>query len=406
MPRQIITEKIPRLRQRQRADGTWRLWWEPSLAERAAGFENVTLDADRPTWSIRAARRLNSDVAKAMAGTVTGKGTGTGRPTTGGRSIEALIHDYRASRLYADLRPGTRRSYHTNLNAISRKWGAHMVADFSKPVMSKWYQSLRMSSGDDHARALIRMMSILFSHAELALGWRPENSNPCFRLKLKSPTMRNRVATWAEYDALIAAALELGMPAMACAIALATLTAQRQKDIIEAQLTAFRDLPAKGTQAAGSNQSTLVWELIRSKKENYGILPVHPEAAPLVRHAIALAQPGQITLITDHATGRAYQGDLFRKRWSSIRARAARTLPTLMNLQFRDLRRTFSVWARAGGVSKSDAADVLGNSAATNPTLGEVYMPPSYHTAARAVAAVQRPPEAATSTKPEKRKKA
>ena len=314
MSRKLITDKVKGLRQRQRKDGTWRLWWEPNPAEQQRGFASVTLDAARPTWSIREAKRLNQDAARKLAG------QSIGNRTSWGRCIDALIQDYRASRFYADLKPGTRRSYHTNLNAIARKWGPAMVAEFSKPVMSRWYQSLRASSGDDHARALVRMMSILFSHAELALGWRPENSNPCFRLKLKSPTTRNRVATWAEYDALIIAAHEMSLPGMACAIALATLTAQRQKDIIEARVNAFRDIAQPGE---GSNQSTLVWELIRSKKDNYGILPVHPEAAPLVRLALAGARDGQITLITDPATGRAYDGDLFRKRWTTIRATQA-----------------------------------------------------------------------------------
>ena len=56
-------------------------------------------------------------------------------------------------------------------------------------------------------------------------------------------------------------------------------------------------------------------------------------------------------------------------------------------------RRTFGVWARAGGGSREDVGDVLGNSAAMDPQLGETYMPPSFHTAARAVASIQRPSE-------------
>ena len=52
---------------------------------------------------------------------------------------------------------------------------------------------------------------------------------------------------------------------------------------------------------------------------------------------------------------------------------------------------------RAGGASRDDVGDVLGNSAAVNPLLGETYMPASFETASRAIAAVKVP-------KPGKRK--
>jgi len=83
-----------------------------------------------------------------------------------------------------------------------------------------------------------------------------------------------------------------------------------------------------------------------------------------------------------------------------IRTHAAKAVPSLTAtgnvLQFRNLRRTFGTWARAGGASKGDVGDVLGNSAVTDPQLGEIYMPPSFHTAARAVFSFQRPEKEAT----------
>ena len=110
---------------------------------------------------------------------------------------------------------------------------------------------------------------------------------------------------------------------------------------------------------------------------------------------IDAARDGQVYLLIDPATGNPYSGDLFRKRWSKVRKAAAETCPTLTArgnaLQFRDLRRTFGVWARMAGASKDDIADVLGNSAGQDPTLAGVYMPPSFYTALRAVDAVQRP---------------
>ena len=67
-PRRPIAAPPPRVRQRQRADGTWRLWWEPEQAIRSQGFATVELDADRLTWSQREAQRLNRLVEDARAG--------------------------------------------------------------------------------------------------------------------------------------------------------------------------------------------------------------------------------------------------------------------------------------------------------------------------------------------------
>ena len=384
-----LIEKPPRgLRQRQRADGSWRLWWEPTATARNAGLENVELDADRPTWSIRQCRDLN---AAADGKPVTQKPRGS----TGGHTISALIHEYLHSHLFIDnLKIDTQKGYRVTMALIDRKWGKQMTNTFTKPVIYQWYETLKNTSGNSYAAMVIRSFSILFSYAEL-LGWRPAGSNPAFNLRLVAPPKRRRTATWDEFDALMIAAGEMGMPQMQTAIALATLQGQRQKDVIEAQIDHFfRAVPP------GATDECLIWQFIRSKRrvtedldetDRIATLPVHPEAVPLVMAALRTAVVGQKCLLIDHATAAPMTGDLFRKRWAKIRARVALTMPDILSLQFRDLRRTFGVWARQGGVSKSDSADVLGNSAGTNPTLGERYMPPTYATTARAIGAVQRP---------------
>lgn len=50
------------LRQRRRSNG-WRIWWEPSAAARAKGFETVELDANQLTASVRRAKQINNAVA-------------------------------------------------------------------------------------------------------------------------------------------------------------------------------------------------------------------------------------------------------------------------------------------------------------------------------------------------------
>lgn len=380
------TDEPKGLRQRPRADGSWRIWWEPTPAEKALGFSAVELDPTRPTWSINQAKTLNKEVEQARAGKT------PVRTGPGGHTIDALIADYKRSRHYTGKKPGTLRSYNTNLNAIGRKWGSEPVASFTKPVMDMWYETLLNNSGADYARQLVGMMSILFTHAERR-GWRPERSNPCFNLGIKTATRRDRVATWEEFDALLTAADKLGWPAMAAAIGIATLNPPRQGDVISAKLDDFNEHQFKA--ADGCNCTRLVWGKNLQKRGNQNVVPIHQLIEQRIRNLKATASEGQEYLLLDPATGRPYTGDLFRKRWASIRAAAAKACPSLTEegntLQFRDLRRTFGAWARAAGASKGDVGDVLGNSAGQNPTLAGIYMPPTFYTALRAIDAVQRP---------------
>ncbi|MBW4710702.1 hypothetical protein KX928_23175 [Roseobacter sp. YSTF-M11] len=372
-----ITEKVTNLRQRRRADGSVRVWWEATADAQRLGFETVDLDANRPTWSKREAERLNLQLQRALNGTGAARGAGQ-------RTISALIHIYRGSRHFKDRKPATRKSYNTNLNVIEAKWADALVIEFTKPVMDAWYDTLRGKHGDSYSKSIMLMMSRLMSFAETK-GWRPEQSNPCARLGLKSAAPGTRFATWPEYDQLLKSADKLGMPAMACAIALSALNGARQTDIREARLDAF-----KWVQVPGTN-GRLIWEFVRSKRGNHGIAAVHQLAAGRVQQLLDAATSGQVTLLVDHISKRPYNVRLFNARWREIRAHAAKAVPTVATLQFRDLRRTFGVWARAGGAMREDIGDVLGNSAAVDPILGETYMPPQFDSALRAIDAIKRP---------------
>lgn len=383
--RKPIADKVPRLRQRQRRDGSWRIWWEAEAAVQAMGFANVDLDPDRPTWSLREAARLNEAVARARRGE-------PARPrSAGSRTMAALIHEYRRNVL-PEKAAKTRSSYEGNLRLIDRKWGSSPVTDFTKPVMFTWYEALRRDAGPTQAVRLIRMASILFSYAEL-IGWRGENSNPCFRLGLKVPKGRSRTASWAEIDALLAAADAAGLPSIGGAIRLSAFQGQRQTDVLAATLGAFRRAPILAPDARGRlvQITVWVWQLARQKRGTRGVMRLHPEVAPVIEARLRATDDPSAPLLVEERVGRAYDEHLFEDRWAEVRDLAARTVPEVASLQFRDLRRTFGVLARSGGASRDDVGDVLGNSAGSDPQLGEIYMPPSFDTASRAVMSIRRP---------------
>lgn len=390
-PRPPIGDAPPRLRQRRRAGGDWRIWWEPRPSDRALGFDVVELDAARINWSVTEAKRLNKQLDTAHE---TGTRDAGLRKT--GRLISDLIADYsRSVHFTENTAPATQTSYRKLMLQIDDKWGPQRVAAFDKATMAAWYQSLYREKSPRMAQALIRQVSILFEHAE-TLGWRPENSNPCLRLKIKTPAPRDRLATWPEIEAVIEAANTLGFAGLVLAIHLSLFQGQRQTDVIEATRGAFRLLD-RNDPTTGQDRPEWTWTLLRSKNKRFAILPIHPDVLPLLR--MALAQTGtanaprtdDTALILDEATGKPYSVDLFAKRWAKARMLAARRVPSITTLKFRDLRSSFSRLARAAGASDDDTGDALGNSAATNPSLRQTYMPASFETSRRAILAVQRP---------------
>lgn len=388
-PAPPIKDAPDRLRQRLRASGTWRIWWEPEAAIRKLGFELVEFDAGAPMKACRAARDLNDQVAAARA-------TGAApQPKRGLICIEDVAEDYLRSMQFAGLRPKSQASYRGAIRLIIRKWGDAAVADINKPMMRTWYEALHRDAGKYQALQLIRLMSILMAHAELR-GHRPEQSNPCYRLGVSVPKPRRRSASWDEYDALIAAADRVGLPSIGLAVSLSMLAGQRETDVIEA---CRGDFAQQMVTWPGESMAVPVWVwfLGRSKNGVDGTVMLHPELAPKVAAVLARVAPEDARLIIEERVGRAYDMDLFQKRMREVRAAAvaggAGALPceSLADIQFRDLRRSFSVHARRGGASREDAGDALGNSAGTNDRLKDTYMPPDFFTAARAVAAVNRP---------------
>ncbi len=374
------------LRERRRSDGSTRIWWEPSASARELGFAVVELDEKRLTWSRRQAEKLNSELERAQR---------TGRretPRGSSRTIEALIEDFRRSVAWTDdITEKTRKSYGALFRQIIEKWGDQQVREFTKPVMHAWYQTLYRAKGEHMSVALLRAMSRIMSHAEL-IGWRPEGSNPCFKLKMKTPRGRSRAASWPEVDALIAAADRIGQPSIGTAIMLSLFQGQRETDIFLATCGAFQE---RITRTDGQRRARVQWTFTRSKRRNAGAMWLHDEVAPRVRALIADA-PGTRRLLQDEKTGADYDEDLFIRRWVAVRDAAVQAdragrLGAMAGLQFRDLRRTFAILSRSGGSTKDDTGDVLGNSSAVNPQLAEVYMPSQLDTASRAVDAIKRP---------------
>ena len=89
--------------------------------------------------------------------------------------------------------------------------------------------------------------------------------------------------------------------------------------------------------------------------------------------------------------GQSFLADHFRHRFGDVRKAAAKRQPSLRDVQFRDLRRSWAWWSREGGSTERDRADGLGNQSDKNARLGQTYNPASFAGAQRAVEAMRRP---------------
>lgn len=363
------------LRQRQRADGTWRVWWEPTGGEAAAGAVAVDLSDLAPGDAQRKADQLK---ARAQ-----GKAGSTPAPRQG--TVDSVIADYRASRFWAGLQASTQRSYAADLRAVSAKWGPVVARAITTPEVDRWYDALLAEKGRFRARALHRMLSIVMAHAKrrgLA------DANPCADIKTLMPPKRQRRGTMAELAALLTAARSLRLRSVRAALMLVIYGGgQRQADLLKARPADFTRMPLQ-LVGMSAPRPFLVWQVTRQKRGNEGALVINPAAAPVLRLQLRLAAARGLPLIFDEGTGAAYSPRLFWKRWEAVRALAAVAQPSVATLQWRDLRRTFANLARAGGASIDDVGDAIGNTAAKDEGLRQVYMAAQLETSARATLAV------------------
>lgn len=367
-------DRPPRVRQRfGKREQRWVVWWEPETAIRGLGFERVDLDADRPTWSIREGKKLNEKVRRARMG----DGLSAAAQSSS-KTVSALIERYQASPRFKSRKAATQRGYRASLRRFEKRWGASPVRLINKAIAAEWYDGLFDQKSAHMAAHEARVASVLFSYGE-RIGW--VEVNPFLRLDKVMGEPRDRVADWREFDALRDAAAELGRPGMRFAIGLATLNGQRQTDMLAAYI--------------GDVDEEFVWRFERSKArrgsaQKLAAVPIHSELHGEVEARRAEADQ-DAPLIVDDVTGRRFKEHWFRHVFRQIVERAAKREPSVRDLQFRDLRRTFSTLSREGGASDRDRGDAMGNTIDRNPRLNRTYTPPSFEGASRAVNAIKRP---------------
>lgn len=363
-----LLTSTPGLRHRERADGSLRVWWEPSAIQRKAGAKPEDLSHLRPGEALHRARKLAATQAPAKQSRA--------------YSMDALIYDYRQSRYFTGLRANSRASYGVDMRGISEKWGPEPVAEITAPMMDIWYEALLKAKGEYRALSLLTMMRILMRFAETR-GKIPKGSNPARGLQMSKPAGRDRVATAAELAAIWDAATS--QPDVLLPLAIALLTGQRQTDILAAQAADF--LPQRLLVPGHADpQPGYVWQLVQSKRGRAVPVPIVDPVAVAMLDAALKDRDGPLMLASDD--GKPMHIHKFSRKWQAVRARAAQTAATVADLQWRDLRRTVAVGLRTAGMGRDDTGDLLGNTLATNSSLAQIYTPAMLATTLRAVGAI------------------
>lgn len=364
------------LRQRQRANGTWRIWWEPNATQRALGFKPADLDPDRLTWSVKQAEHFHRLADAARAGDDAAATRLIGRSA---RDFSTLIGLYVRSPEFDQLAAATKTGYRGQINAIREKWGATRVTLFTRPMAKTWYEALYWTGNIRQAQFRMAVLSILMKYA-MGIGW--IDANPCTGLRIATPKARQRIATWPEIDALFDAAAQLDIPAMGLAMALSVFNGQRATDCITARIDDF---------------TVTSWNLTRSKNGTVSTLPLHDEVLKWMPAARAVEPQTRALLLVTPGQGVPFTLSTLDHYFARLRDHAARTCPSLIGadardtLQFRDLRRTFAHLMRRAGIDGRDRADALGNTSDTDPRLSQTYNPHDDEGAARAIRAIIRP---------------
>lgn len=391
-----ISKPAPGLRQRWRARSRdWRIWWEPSASQRAAGLKVVELDANRLTWSNKKAAALTRQAEGALQrrNPVSRRNTNPGK-----NSIDALVTAYLdpKNRRFHKNSTSHKKNVRYDIGRILDRWGGTAARNLTKPVVYTWYETLCADHGLRLAQRLVGTLSTLLSYGALK-GVVPYN--PLIRMGMETPEPRARLISWPEYDALDAASDRLSLPSMRLTLALSMFMGQRGTDCWNVTAGDFVQHVIDKDQGP-----VLCWRLVRSKdrKQKLNYLQVHPEVRPHIDAALArLAAadwPGApiddtARLVIQDNSGNPMNENYFQQSFAKIRAEAADRLPSVKTAQFRDLRRTFSNNARHAGMVSDDVDDALGNTAGSDPNLRQVYMPASDERAASAILAVQRPKE-------------
>lgn len=385
-PAALLALSGVKARQRKR-DGSWRVWWEPSAAQRRAGMVSTPLDEwhDRPTATTRQATNLAKQAAAKVSGPARQK------QAVRHQSVQAATQLLLTSQRFRDASAAHQRNLRYDCRCIDDAFPGRNITTLDAPALYAWYDIELEARSPRMARKLMGTMSLVMAQA-IRKGWRKDN--PCIGLQKEGAQPKRgmkRIATWAEVDALRDAAARLDMPNMRLAIGLGFYAGQRPTDYRTAVAADFRMHRLTGHDGTRL-PPRLCWGIMRSKRQTASWLAIHYDLVDELRTMLARRAPDQRVILRDGDGAEMTEFQMIGE-FDKVRTAAAASMPSVADITMRVLRRSFSALVREAGIHSDDTDDALGNTAGTDAAMRQAYNPASDRSAAKAVDALRRPGE-------------
>lgn len=395
--------KIPGYRARARASGTY-YFWEPSPAQRAAGWQTIPFGRDQDA-AIAGSRARNVEVAEWKTGRAMPDAI---RAAVRRATISHAIARYRAEHLPHLRTDRARLTANSHLRAIEDLFGELLVDELKPHHVHDWRdrmlgrgkytgQTALYAPHTTHNRLrALRGLYNWMKKASIGLA----TSNPADDFDMPQPKGRKQVWERDDEGVFIAAALDLGLPSMALAMRFALYTAQRQQDVIgftEHSLTEIDMLasPQLDAQFRGKDGRIFGWDLTQRKTETTGLLPFDPHMRTTIETTLRTNRArdranGRLLthLIVDDRTGLPFTEHGFIRTWQAVldHAIAATGRKAMATLQWRDLRRTRVVRLKRMGLEREAIGSLTLHAAKSIDKMLEVYGPTDATTTANTIA--------------------
>ncbi|PZQ48864.1 MAG: hypothetical protein DI551_00605 [Micavibrio aeruginosavorus] len=349
----MATVKIRYLTTRKLKCGRPRYYWQPDDALRQAGWKLRRLSDVLPE-AMAEAQAVNEAVDQWRADLIDG-------PVNEKQgSVDALIAAYKKSRDFTKLADRTRKDYEHYLRAVSEWAGDEPAMSITAKSVSNLYETQR---GKSHRKAdyLIQVLRLLFSYAERQ-SIIPKGSNPATRMRLDYKAEKGNIWSPEEIKHFVDVADRNGDFAIGTAVMLNEWLGQRPGDMLTLSMNVYRNGALHVRQHKTGAEVALPVDMV-------------PELKARLDLQISLnkkrATPGLVMI--QKRNGKPYSADGFGTIFERVRDEAAKDMPSIKKLVFKNLRHTAVTRLAEAGAEIPMIAAVTGHSLKTCTDIVDRY---------------------------------
>jgi hypothetical protein len=395
---------MPRKRQipyldgsRRTKDGRTIYDWNPSPRLRRLGHKRVIIGPVDLATACKQAIALNEALEKG-AGGIAAAPARRDLPLT----VAELVRDFKASQDWQELAPGTQGEYASKLRFIL-SWtneGAVAVRAISADMVQDLRDALVKDGRKPRTAAILRVLRILLNYARRR---RVIAENPAAHdLRIPEPPTRTRILSHEIMLDIVGTAERAGLHDLALAIELGFWSLQRQADLLALSPLNWRAIedidPRDRAALAGPDGAVMGFRLKQRKTGVWIDAPVPPSLRPKIEAAFARREGDTTAWLLPYKGGGATQQRYFQNHVRQliddmIEARGGREADKaaeLLDIMFRDLRRSGMVFYGNWGATPPMITALSGHAIFSKKSILDTYMPGNTRSACACVATAVR----------------